>query len=109
MADIDTPVSAFLKLERGDTGFLLESVEGGETLGRYSFIGLEPFLTISGKNGTVRVSGEIEETIRRLVKESGDLRLTGVCCINADEKVSDEKITCMFETVKSLREETIEK
>ncbi len=63
VADVDTPVSAFLKLERGDTGFLLESVEGGETLGRYSFIGLEPFLTISGKNGTVRVSGEIEETI----------------------------------------------
>jgi hypothetical protein len=54
-------------------------------------------------------TGEIEETIRRLVKESGDLRLTGVCCINIDEKVSDEKITCMFETITRLKEESNEK
>ncbi len=51
-------------------------------------------------------TGEIEETIRRLVKESGDLRLTGVCCINIDEKVSDEKISCMFETVSKLIKES---
>jgi hypothetical protein len=51
-------------------------------------------------------TGEIEETIRQLVKESGDLGLTGVCCINIDEKVSDEKITCMFETVTELRKES---
>lgn len=66
VADVDTPVSAFLKLERGDIAFLLESVEGGETLGRYSFIGLEPFLTISGKNGSVSVTGETEETLDRV-------------------------------------------
>jgi len=53
-------------------------------------------------------TGEIEETIRRLAKESGDLSLTGLCCINADEKVSDEKITCMFETAKRLREEAVQ-
>ncbi len=66
VADIDTPVSAFLKLQRGDNGFLLESVEGGETLGRYSFIGLEPFLTISAKNGAVTVTGEVEEKLENV-------------------------------------------
>ncbi len=48
---------------------------------------------------------EIEETIRRLVGESGDAQLTGVCCINMDEKVADEKIDAIFETVAALREE----
>jgi anthranilate synthase component I len=38
-ADLDTPVSAFLKLEPLEPRFLLESVEGGERLGRYSFLG----------------------------------------------------------------------
>ncbi len=47
----------------------------------------------------------VEADIRRLVAESGDPRLTGVCCINMDEKVSDEKITAMFETVAALRKE----
>ncbi|HEB79652.1 MAG TPA: anthranilate synthase component I, partial [Rhodospirillales bacterium] len=45
VADLETPVSAMLKLA-GDTpnSFLLESVEGGATRGRYSFIGLRPDL-----------------------------------------------------------------
>ncbi len=38
-ADLDTPVSAYLKLAPFKPRFLLESVEGGERLGRYSFIG----------------------------------------------------------------------
>jgi len=42
-ADLDTPVSAFLKVKRGRHSFLLESVEGGERLSRYSFIGTEPY------------------------------------------------------------------
>src|SRR3984893_2728315 len=42
-ADLDTPVSAFLKVKRGNYSFLLESVEGGERLSRYSFIGTEPY------------------------------------------------------------------
>src|SRR3972149_2603904 len=60
VADVDTPVSAFLKLGRGANSFLLESVEGGETLGRYSFIGIDPFLAVQAKNGRVNVTGEIE-------------------------------------------------
>jgi len=46
MADLETPVSAFLKVARGNYSFLLESVEGGEQLARYSFIGTEPSLVL---------------------------------------------------------------
>ena len=42
MADMETPVSAYLKVARGPYSFLLESVEGGERIARYSFIGTEP-------------------------------------------------------------------
>lgn len=44
IADLETPVSAFLKLTAGRNGnvFLLESVEGGASRGRYSMIGLDP-------------------------------------------------------------------
>ena len=45
IADLETPVSAFLKLAEGrDNAFLLESVQGGENRGRYSIIGLKPDL-----------------------------------------------------------------
>ncbi|HUW19130.1 MAG TPA: uroporphyrinogen decarboxylase family protein [Sedimentisphaerales bacterium] len=50
-------------------------------------------------------TSEIEASIRQLVDDSGNPRLTGVCCINIDEKVTDDKITCIFETVAALREE----
>jgi len=46
-ADLETPVSAYLKVARGDHSFLLESVEGGERLGRYSVIGTDPSLVLT--------------------------------------------------------------
>src|SRR6478752_4858670 len=47
IADFLTPVSAFLKLERNQRhAFLLESVEGGETVARYSFLGCDPFIVM---------------------------------------------------------------
>ena len=46
-ADLETPVSAYLKVARGQHSFLLESVEGGERLARYSFIGTEPYRVLS--------------------------------------------------------------
>ena len=54
VADLETPVSAFLKVNRGGYSFLLESVEGGQRLARYSFIGTEPYrvLTTSGEDKT---------------------------------------------------------
>ena len=51
MADLLTPVSAFLKVaEHSDYAFLLESVEGGEQVGRYSFLGKDPFLILRGRD-----------------------------------------------------------
>lgn len=49
-ADLETPVSAFLKIAKGSHGFLLESVEQGEHLGRYSFLGGSPLTTLRGTN-----------------------------------------------------------
>jgi anthranilate synthase component 1 len=52
VADLLTPVSAFLKIaEHADYAFLLESVEGGEHVGRYSFLGKDPFLVLRSRNG----------------------------------------------------------
>ncbi len=54
MADLETPLSAFLKVCRNEPyTFLLESVEGGENLARYSFIGCEPYLTLKLDKGVV--------------------------------------------------------
>jgi anthranilate synthase component 1 len=56
MADLLTPVSAFLKIaEHSDYAFLLESVEGGEHVGRYSFLGKDPFLVVRGRDGSVTI------------------------------------------------------
>ena len=53
-ADLETPVSAYLKVARGKYSFLLESVEGGETFGRYSFIGTEPYRVLrTGRNAVL--------------------------------------------------------
>src|SRR5437660_8555919 len=52
VADLLTPVSAFLKIaEHADYAFLLESVEGGEHVGRYSFLGKDPFLILTSRKG----------------------------------------------------------
>src|SRR6188508_2106386 len=52
MADLLTPVSAFLKIaENSDYAFLLESVEGGEQIARYSFLGKDPFLILRARGG----------------------------------------------------------
>jgi anthranilate synthase component 1 len=55
MADLETPVAAFLKLERGDFSFLLESVEGGEKWGRYCFLGGEPSIVFQSKGRRVEI------------------------------------------------------
>ena len=50
-ADLETPVSAYLKIAQGNYSFLLESVQGSESLGRYSFIGTNPSTIIRMDNG----------------------------------------------------------
>jgi len=57
LADCDTPVSAFLRLGVAPGAFLLESVEGGERLARYSFLGRDPFCTITLVGGVAVVAG----------------------------------------------------
>ncbi|MHB8104826.1 MAG: anthranilate synthase component I [Dehalococcoidales bacterium] len=51
-ADMETPVSAYLKIARGSYSFLLESVEGGERLARYSFLGTEPAKVLTTNSDT---------------------------------------------------------
>jgi anthranilate synthase component 1 len=65
VADLLTPVSAFLKIaEHSDYAFLLESVEGGEHVGRYSFLGKDPFLILRARGGKTIVerAGETSES-----------------------------------------------
>ena len=57
-ADLETPVSAYLKVAQGQYSFLLESVEGGESIGRYSFIGTDPYKVV--KTGAKEELGEID-------------------------------------------------
>ncbi|HEY65155.1 MAG TPA: anthranilate synthase component I [Caldilineae bacterium] len=55
-ADLETPVSVYIKLRNGGPSFLLESVEKGEQLGRYSFIGVQPPMTLLCKRDHVRLT-----------------------------------------------------
>src|SRR3982750_3385979 len=79
MADLLTPVSAFLKIaEHSDYAFLFESVEGGERVARYSFLGKDPFLVLKARGRTTSIerAGGRRETeepfvsvVRRLMAE----------------------------------------
>lgn len=51
MADFETPVSVYSKLKAAGPAFLLESIEGGATVNRYSFIGCNPRVTIEARTG----------------------------------------------------------
>src|SRR5712691_11442378 len=55
LADLETPVSAFAKLRSLGGAFLLESVEGGERMGRYSFIGVLPRAEITFREGRATI------------------------------------------------------
>lgn len=65
VADLETPVSAYLKVARGSHSFLLESVEGGERLARYSFIGTEPYRVLRTEAGDGDPLVAIEDEMRR--------------------------------------------
>jgi anthranilate synthase component 1 len=65
-ADLDTPVSAYMKLCTGSSGFLLESSSHGQDVGRYSFIGLAPFDRVEIRGRSMRIlssTGEQEFTL----------------------------------------------
>lgn len=65
LADLDTPLSVYMKLADGANSYLLESVEGGEKWGRYSVIGLpcRTLLKVRGRTVTVETDGQVTETI----------------------------------------------
>ena len=54
-ADLETPIGAFLRLDDGNPAYLLESVEGGERLGRYSFLGVGPRRLLEVRDGIARI------------------------------------------------------
>ncbi len=54
-ADLETPIGAFLRLDDGGPAYLLESVEGGERLGRYSFLGVGPRRLLEVHDGLARI------------------------------------------------------
>ena len=86
LADLETPVSAYMKVANAGSSFLLESVEGGERLARYSFIGCSPFLTVRvsageaelhrpGKVPEHRPASNLMDLVRELI---GQHRLVAV-------------------------------
>jgi anthranilate synthase component 1 len=89
-ADLDTPLSAYLRLRPGPYSFLLESVEGGEKWARYSFLGTEPLMVLTAKNGRIRVKragsqveerlpdGDPLEALRTLLKEFAPVSVPGL-------------------------------
>ncbi|MCK4802830.1 anthranilate synthase component I, partial [bacterium] len=68
LADMETPVSAFTKVGMGKHAYLLESVEGGEKLGRYSFLSSSPALIFESKGRKVTLS--LKAPVMRRVKET---------------------------------------
>ncbi len=87
-ADLDTPLSAFVRLRPGPYAFLLESVEGGEKWARYSFLGSDPFMifTAKGKRITLRentgraerLSGNPFQALRQLLARFHPVAVPGL-------------------------------
>ncbi|MBZ5656800.1 MAG: anthranilate synthase component I [Acidobacteriia bacterium] len=68
-ADLLTPVSAFLAIAAGEPdAFLLESVEGGERIGRYTFLGVRPFLRLESRGSEIKI-----ERGRKVERRTGDV------------------------------------
>ena len=63
LADVETPVAAYMKLVGDKPGFLLESVDHGERWSRYSFVGRDPLATLTLRNGHITVDGTIPQHV----------------------------------------------
>ena len=63
LADLTTPVALFTRCVGDGNGFLLESVDRGETWGRWSFIGLNPSLSITLTHGSLTVEGDLPDGV----------------------------------------------
>jgi anthranilate synthase component 1 len=71
LADLHTPLSVFLKTCRASShSFLLESVEGGERIARYSFLGTDPEIVVRGRGmQTIVTRGDREEVDQKIATE----------------------------------------
>jgi anthranilate synthase component 1 len=69
MGDLETPVLAYKKLGQNALSFLLESVEGGEKWGRYSFLGLHPSLVVKVRGNTVTIRDQRGEELHEGVRD----------------------------------------
>jgi anthranilate synthase component 1 len=69
VADLDTPVSAYMKIRGGDYSFLLESVEGGEKWARYCFLGCDPTLIVRTKGNQFTIVDHGKEETGQVVDE----------------------------------------
>ncbi|MEW5768326.1 MAG: anthranilate synthase component I [bacterium] len=69
LADMETPVSAFYKIGQDDFAYLLESVEGGERIGRHSFLGISPKIILESKGPHITI---IQKDQPQTTKEKGD-------------------------------------
>ncbi len=87
-ADLLTPVSAFLAVSDGERdAFLLESVEGGEKIGRYTFLGVRPFLRLESRAAEIKIErgrkierrmGNIFEVIKELLQQHRPAAIEGL-------------------------------
>jgi anthranilate synthase component 1 len=87
-ADLLTPVSAFLAVAGGEPdAFLLESVEGGEKIGRYTFLGVRPFLRLESRGAEIRIergrkierrTGSVFEVIKELLQQYRPAAIEGL-------------------------------
>lgn len=69
VADMETPVSAYIKLDKGKYSYLLESVEGGERLARYSFLGINPSLIFTSKGRKIAITKDGKKTTFVIAKD----------------------------------------
>ena len=87
IADLETPVSAFLKLTDGQRfRCLFESVEGGKTIGRYSFIGMKPDVIWRCKNGKAEINRQA------LVDEESFEPLDGKALVSLRSLIAESRI-----------------
>src|SRR6202142_2059702 len=87
-ADLLTPVSAFLAVAEGEPdAFLLESVEGGEKIGRYTFLGVRPFLKLKSRGEQITIergrkierrTGNVFEVIKELLQQHRPAAMEGL-------------------------------
>src|SRR5271165_1204759 len=87
-ADLMTPVGAFLSIAAGEKyAFLLESVEGGERIGRYTFVGAQPHIIISARGPEIairrggreeRTHGSVIDTLRSIMRERRSAQVSGL-------------------------------